>query len=474
MSYLYGDSTPSQLETNYIEFLRDAMDLMVAVLLADHQSRATLESVRTARSQAEKELESLHDFSVAVNAMLDGSTSGLDPKAPTGQCAAAVRTAATEEIRKAANQIKQALQGKSGQLEAQIKRDRASCNSAIEAFLLRHDLPGTVHRLELRLDADEYLARLSGSSKEALSWVVDLEIPSGNLFSSVVRLDRVVDHLEIQLPEESGWVRKTTKLRNQKLTNKYITGLVHTTGESTLKLRVSPTDETGYDIVISRGQVKVVSGGDPFDPTPDDAAKLVQLYKDVFAAASEVSKKRSRLVDARIDGKSLADHDNPAILVQRMIGRMAPTVQEIARHSLSPSELVLKRVLANDRREEIFVSKADLLKKIDTIPLELRGIFAPLGLGNLDPANAPPAPRRPGPTIAPEPAPRGFRTHPPPGVGDDEDTKVAVSSSANGKIKLQQNTTKGPPPTPTKDAAGDESLDIDIDDAIASLDTEAG
>lgn len=475
MSYLYGDSTPSQLEVNYIEFLRDAMDLMVAVLRADHQSRTTQQSGATARTQAEKELESLHDFSVAVNAMLDGATGGLDPTTPTGQCANAVRSGATEAIRKTANQIKTDLQAKSGQLDAQIKRDRASCNSAIETFLLRHDLPGTVHRLELRLDGDEYLARLSGSSKEALSWVVDLEIPSGNLFSSVVRLDRVTDSIDIQLPEESGWVRKTTKLRNQKLTNKYITGLVHTAGESTLKLRVNPGDESGYDIVISRGQVKVVSSGEPFDPTPDDANKLVQLYKDVFAAASEVSKKRCRLVDARIDGKSLADHDNPAILVQRMIQRMAQTVTEIARRSLSPNELVLKRVLANDRREEIFVSKSDLLKKIDTIPLELRGIFAPLGLGNLDPQSAPQSAalprRRPGPTIQPDPAPRGFTTHPPPGIGDDEDTKVAVSSSANGKITLQQNTTKGPPPTPPKPASGDDD-EIDIDVALASLDTE--
>lgn len=477
MSYLYGDSTPSQLEINYIEFLRDAMDMMVAVLRADHQSRSTQESGTTARASAEKELEKLHDFSVSVNATLDGSTGGLDPNSATGQCAGKVRAAATEAIRATANQIKNNLQQTMSKLDAQIKRDRASCNSAIETFLLRHDLPGTVHRLELRLDGDAYLARLSGSSKEALSWVVDLEVPAGNLFSSLVRVDRVADHLDISLPEESGWVRKTTKLRNQKLSNKYITGLVHTAGESTLRLRVAPTDDAGYDIVISRGQVRVVSSGEPFDPSPDDAARLIQLYKDVFASASEVSKKRSRLVDARIDGKSLGDHDNPAILVQRMIGRMAPTVQEIARHSQSPNELVLKRVLANDRREEIFVSKADLLKKIDTIPIALRGIFAPLGLGDLE-GGAPAAlpRRRPGATIQPDPAPRGFTTHPPPVAGDDDETRVSVASSANGKIKISQNTTKGPPPSPPSPVADDDrpEVDVDIDIALASLDTETG
>jgi hypothetical protein len=32
MSYLYGDSTPSQLEVNFIEFLRDAVECCVQVL----------------------------------------------------------------------------------------------------------------------------------------------------------------------------------------------------------------------------------------------------------------------------------------------------------------------------------------------------------------------------------------------------------------------------------------------------------
>ena len=37
MPYLYGDSTPSTLEINYIDFLRDALDFAAQVLLADER-----------------------------------------------------------------------------------------------------------------------------------------------------------------------------------------------------------------------------------------------------------------------------------------------------------------------------------------------------------------------------------------------------------------------------------------------------
>jgi hypothetical protein len=489
MSYLYGDSTPSALEINYIEFLRDVMDLMVAIVQADHRARSTQEQVQGSRDRAEKDLEVLHDFSASIEHALADAGSHLDPSSPTGQCVNAVRSSSTEAIRKTANQIKSSLQSQISQLESQIKRDRASCNSSIERFLLRNDLPGTVHRLELRLENDYYRARLSGSCKDGLSFVLDLDIAPDNLFNSVVRVEQVAHDLSISLPELGGWVRKSVRQRPQKIGAKVITGLVHTANESTLKLRTGPSDDSGFDIVLGHGQVRVVfqgreaSGGDPFDPDPDDADRLRSLYAEAFAAATVVGKKRSRLVEARIDGKTLADHESPGVLVQRLVARIAPTVQEIAHHSLSPSELVLKRILDDNRREEVFISKSDLMKKLDPIPLALRGIFAPLALGDLETGSVVMPRQRPtNTTMPPPPAPRAFNTGatmPPPMLptvitSDDETTTVAVASrTATGTIKLDP-AIPPPPGLRPQDQAPEKEGGDDVDAALKSLETETG
>ena len=47
---------------------------------------------------------------------------------------------------------------------------------------------------------------------------------------------------------------------------------------------------------------------------------------------------------------------------------------------MSPHELVIRRLLGNDQREEIFVSTASLLEKLGRLPRGLRSMFAPLGL----------------------------------------------------------------------------------------------
>jgi hypothetical protein len=57
---------------------------------------------------------------------------------------------------------------------------------------------------------------------------------------------------------------------------------------------------------------------------------------------------------------------------------MAPTVQEIASRSQSPGELVLRRLIGEARREEIFLSKQELKSKVEVLNERSRALFDPL------------------------------------------------------------------------------------------------
>jgi len=57
MTYLYGDSTSSNLEVNYIEFLRDSVEFCVQILLSDQrvvQGRAQTRSLEHATAALER------------------------------------------------------------------------------------------------------------------------------------------------------------------------------------------------------------------------------------------------------------------------------------------------------------------------------------------------------------------------------------------------------------------------------------
>ena len=112
----------------------------------------------------------------------------------------------------------------------------------------------------------------------------------------------------------------------------------------------------------------------------DDAAKLQGLRDSLVAMAGELADHKKSLRKASLGGTPLPNLESPRALVDQLLASIAPTVQEIAKRSLAPGELVIKRLVGDSRREEVFVSKKELRQKVEPLPSELRAAFDPLEL----------------------------------------------------------------------------------------------
>ena len=98
MSYLYGDSTPSTLEGNYIEFLRDAVEFCVQVLLSDQRTVQAKAQTRTLEHATAAEVERLQKLGPLVTKAFEGASLGA-AESPTARCAAAISKAANDLMR---------------------------------------------------------------------------------------------------------------------------------------------------------------------------------------------------------------------------------------------------------------------------------------------------------------------------------------------------------------------------------------
>ena len=96
-----------------------------------------------------------------------------------------------------------------------------------------------------------------------------------------------------------------------------------------------------------------------------------------------------------MDNRSLIEEE-PQDTARRLVECIAPIVQELARRSGAPGELVIRKTVANGRRDEVYLTKAELLEHVLTLPPALRGVFQPLGL-----TDSPRSPRAPAPSLAP-------------------------------------------------------------------------
>jgi hypothetical protein len=448
VSYLYGDSTESGLGSNFLEILRDALDFGVFVLQADESIKAGKARIVELERDATAELGRLEAFGGVVSGSIAGAEKGAEDSA-TARCAAQVSELLAGALRATSDAVRGRLAADVAAIDAQEAATRASCHDALAAFLAPHgpsDAPATQRVV---LDGGGYRATLAGRSTFGIDWVFDLNVPDGNLWHGPLRLERVAEHIEIHAPQVSGWITKEVKVRPQRIERHAVTELVTSAARTLLKLRAEPGGEAGFDVEVDRGGGQPVlrmtrvgpaddAAAGPFDVDPADAPTVMDLVDRLTDAAADFE--IGALAQAGDGGTAFGDSPTFQPLVERLVENMAPVVREIAKRSLTPTELVLRRALADDRREEIFVTKATLRDKYAPLPESLRAIFAPLGLETTSPRSAAPAPpphsrselgqsvRPPPPPVRPPlPPPPPRRPTPPPPPASPSPAPAAVA-----------------------------------------------
>ena len=384
MSYLYWDSTPSTLEVNYIEFLRDAVEFCVQVLLADQRIAEGKARTRALDQATAAEVVKLQKVGALVPKAFEGVPFG-EAESAAARCVATIIRSASELVRAATAEARSALDADVARRDADAARERELCVKALEALLVKHDLPEMTSEMHVALGGGRYGCRARVTAKFGLEAGVDLEVPANHLFERVVRVDRLAERLDVQVPEVGGWLHKEVKMRAHHLEKHHLTELGIGAAGTTVKLRLAP-DGTGpgFDVTFA-GQaapVRVVRvdqhENEAFDAADGDVPKLRALREKLAAAAAELGKHRKAVVEAKMDGVLLRDHGKPALIVERLIDTIAPVVQEIAARSQSVGELVLRRLLGGGRREEIFLSTQELKVKLDPLSADNRALFEPL------------------------------------------------------------------------------------------------
>ncbi len=389
LKYLYGDATESPLDRNYLEFLRAALAFSVALLQNVDAVRQLRRTGKRRRSHAAKELEQLRMVAKRIANAL-GQGADLDALPVAKGVVYALRELTIAQLHKAESKVRGSLETELEQLESAIRRKGGENLELLEKLLLRYDLPESRQWVDVRMQEDgSYAAQLVGNATSDAGWVLALDIPADHLLGQPLRIDRLLPDLAIQVPEMSGWVRKSVKLRTYKIAKEYVVDVTHHESRVMMHLRASVQDrENGFDITyeapgkpVSITRLSKGTASDPFDPEPEDVGSLRELFVEVAKATAGLVGNRRALLSAQLDDMPLEEHEQPEILIERLVAQMAPVVREISDHSLSPAELVLKRVLADDRREEIFASKADLREMLGPLSDLDRAVFQPLDLG---------------------------------------------------------------------------------------------
>ena len=134
MSYLYGDSTPSALEINFIDFLRDAVDFCVQVLSADERIAEGKTRTRAQENASNAETAKLERIGALIPKAVEGAPVG-EADSPAARCVAAIVRSAEELVRAAKGEVGAAFEAEIKKRDEAEARDRAACLKALEGLL---------------------------------------------------------------------------------------------------------------------------------------------------------------------------------------------------------------------------------------------------------------------------------------------------------------------------------------------------
>jgi hypothetical protein len=409
MSHVYGDSTPFPYDVDYIDLSRLAVDCAVQLMSAQHSIATSLEHAETRGHERRAEVGRISSMAKAVESALEPyvKASGAVPDRIALRMLECIQGTTSSELATMEHQAAE----EASQIRNIVSRSAESAQRALEGFLLRHDLPGTELSLSWSSAGEQsYAASVTVKTPFGIQSVFSLAIPPDHLWSRARRVAELLPGLEVHFPQQSGWLSKRVEMAPLKLDRLFLSVVKLDATSAEFRLRKGPGTGPGYRVVMTShderrvviqplGDEGVPDTDEPLALDGDDSAQLLSFCARVVESTGDLSSMRRSMVSVEYEGEALKDTEWPATVADRLIAQLAPVVNEIAARSGAPGELVLRRDVGGGRREEVYVTKAELYEKVMVLSPARRVGFERLGLYDplrvAAPLPLPPPPREP-------------------------------------------------------------------------------
>ena len=402
MGHVYGDSTTFPFDINFVELIRHAVECGVTLMAAQHSIATAVDRSGNFDQIRKQERARMDAMSDAIKLTMTAFMSSHSERMV--RTASRVLESARAVIESELAMLEGQASGEISNTRATVERSRETTFRAVETFVLRHDLPNTSVGLRLLAGEESYSGQALVATPFGIEAVFSLAIPPAHDWGKIRRVAELSAGTEVHIPQESGWLSKRVAVAPVKLDKLVVTEVAMASDRSLITLRKGPRSGGGYQLeVTAETQPKATMRrlGEDGSPTPDpviqlegeDAMHAMRLWNRVVDSTHDLGMRRQSMTTATFDGKPLREIEDPAAIATKLINVLAPIVQEIARRSGAPGELVLRRDLGEGRREEIYITKAELNEKVLTLPTTLRPVFDPFEL-----SEGPRSPRAPAPS----------------------------------------------------------------------------
>jgi hypothetical protein len=392
MRYLYGDSQPFPLGYNFLGFLESFMASATRIVELDGAIRRAVTEADEATRVRQHGIDSLEIFHTELMRAL-GEASADTQHAMTLGYARQINEFAARLMEETKRNAVAQNETDAAAGRAQLEAWRREVQTKVDTLLKVARLPVQGQEVQLVLGEGKdasYEPVATFENARGITARFRLGIPTGSAWQKARRVGDVQPGTELHVAVKKSFFGGTVKAEKLKIDDLILGELVLGDDRAEIHLKRKPTERV--HLVLRRserdGRV-VVEAEHPGDPNAaqispeleaEDVAVVEKLILALQVEVKDLYGHKEELRFARLDGVDVVSGDKSLDLVTRLVEHFAPTVVEIARRSPSPQELSLKLEGDDGRREEVYLRKEELIKKLQPLSAAGRAVFAPLGL----------------------------------------------------------------------------------------------
>lgn len=390
MRYLYGDSVPFQLQYNFLTTLETFVTCAAQAVQHQFEIQELLVSTADSASTRSKSQEELENFHRMVMGAIREFALRVTPPVVTDYCRQ-VQECAVRIVEDNKRHEFQLTEREQFQIRSEIERRRVEIRNAVETFLIAGRLPVSESKISMRLEnnQNEFSAVFSNPLKIVTSFRLSTaQVPA---WAAPRKVSEFAQGMALQIGLKKSWITRKVQPEMVQIDEFFIGGFELSADTAQIRLRKKPDMRDSLIFTLRRSEAELlaeltrpeedpnIDGGPSIIDAPD-RAQLERLWQLLRSSVNDVLLYKDRLLTAELEGVDIFEGDRMLPFLKRLIKMFAPIVNEISRRSPNSLELSLKHENENGRREEIYLRKQDLVKKLEVLGPAARALFSPFAL----------------------------------------------------------------------------------------------
>ena len=368
MTFVFQNSKEMPVQKNFIDDLNNFLDLIEKILPIENKAIELNSQIKKEEERFEKESSAMTRFNKELNDSLEKLSKNY-PLEPVEKCKAKVNETSASFIEKQKEQMKIALDDLIRRSKDEVDQMTEQIRTELEPFLW--SMVYNVNKTQLITASAEKLNGSITMGINGLSYNYDItynEVP--------LQIKKFIDEISIPIWSKGGLIHKGNRIKKLDI-SEYIIKRIYNNGDFQLDLEnkkgtkkvnikvpeeiklasIMYIDETAIDITSSEDLLPQV-----------DFYKLRELTRSIKEYVdNEANIVSKTLTSVEIDEMDAIASNEIFDSIKIITSQYGDIISEILNNGFTKEEIVIKEIIKDGTRNEIFISVDEISNRLSTL-----------------------------------------------------------------------------------------------------------